>query len=66
MRQEIRSVIAHDGTRALVVKHGRNLFSLTITSYKTGHNRWGTAAEIATDEQHFIETGRLPISRDRL
>ena len=65
MRQEIRSVIARDGSRALVVKHRRNLFYLTITSRQTGHNRWGTKDEIDADERHFVETGRLPVSGDR-
>jgi hypothetical protein len=63
MRREIRSVIAKDGSRALVVQHGRNLFSLIIKSRQTGHGRWGNAKEIKSDEDFFVETGRLPVSK---
>lgn len=60
-----RKVTARDGTIAEVKQHKRNLFSLTITSRHTGHNRWGTRAEIEEDEKVFIETGRLPVSGPR-
>jgi hypothetical protein len=63
MRIERYCVIANDGSHALVVQHRRHVYSLTITSRFTGHNRWGTLAEITTDQQHFITHGVLPVSK---
>ena len=64
MRTELYSVIACNGERALVVKHRRNLFTLTVTSRRIGRNRWGTAKEIEADVRHFVEHGELPRDTD--
>ena len=60
MRKVIDKIVAKDGSEAQVVQHGRNLFSLTITSRRVNRNRWGNKLEIAADVEHFQEYGRLP------
>ena len=65
MRKVIRTVTTKDGSKAEIVQHGKHVYSLTITSRYTGHNRWGTLKEIEQDERHFVEYGKLPVSGTR-
>ena len=58
-------IIAEDGTRAMLKKKGQHLYCLTITSRKTGHNRWGTWEQIQEDVGYFKTSGRLPVSGPR-
>ena len=66
MKKLIRTVTAKDGGVAELKQHGRNIYSLTIVSRRTGHNRWGTLAEIEQDGRHFIAIGKLPTSGKRM
>lgn len=59
----VETITAQDGTIAELRQHDRHTYSLTIVSRHTGHNRWGTRAEIEQDKEHFIATGTLPRSK---
>lgn len=51
----IETITSTNGITAEIVQHARNVYSLTITSHHTGHNRWGNAAEIESDKQRQLE-----------
>lgn len=64
MPDTIKTIVAQDGSTAEIHKHANAVYSLIITSRHTGHCRFGTLAEIEQDTAHFIEFGKLPVSKN--
>ena len=54
-----REIWGPHGERAVVKYHSRNTFTLLADGI-TERSRWGTAAEIEQDADHFILYGVLP------
>lgn len=56
---EKREIWGPKGERAVVKYHSRNTFNM-FADGNSERSRWGTAAEIQKDADHFIAYGKLP------